>query len=248
MTKAWSTIRDQVGKDKAPLNQFFRTICPYLNMPSPDSYLERHGWSVTIDPSGGPSLFRDKGFVPEPIITALQHTALSVEDIIAYCQSMGYAQEYRADSNTASPTFLGQSLNQSAGKNTPVKISSHTVDTTYENRLAARNKRRNKRQNDRTSGTASILQEQIAIAHATKTTDRSDNDLPDSEPLQFYDELTGLLVNQLANSGDGVGLELNAIAWPSNLDSDIPLTTDWNAFRFGADENATLPFFDPIGL
>ncbi|KAF2186924.1 mating-type protein MAT alpha 1 [Zopfia rhizophila CBS 207.26] len=30
MTKAWSIIRDRIGKGKAPLNQFFDIICIHL--------------------------------------------------------------------------------------------------------------------------------------------------------------------------------------------------------------------------
>ncbi|KAF2477308.1 uncharacterized protein BDR25DRAFT_339254 [Lindgomyces ingoldianus] len=128
MTKTWSIIRDQIGKKKAPLDLYFRIMCPYLGIPQPETYLEHMGWKLAADAEGAPCLSREYIPVPEILEAGVEATTLSVEDIINYCQSMGYAQEYVVDMNLTSSTFLG-----------------HTISTTP-GRAAARNKRRAKRQ------------------------------------------------------------------------------------------------------
>jgi hypothetical protein len=240
MTKAWSVVRDQIGKDKAPLDQFFRIICPYLNIPSPATYLDSCGWTLNTDDEGSPTLSRQ--FTPSPGVMSagIADMALSVEDIISYCQSMGYAQEYVSDIDSHSPTFLAQSRNQFAGKAT---CSSH------ESRLAARNKRRVKRQTTRDVGITPVLQQQIAEAHVANdlaATCQGSSLFGHSGPVQFYDDLADLLTNhfeqdQQALPGDSASLLTTA-------DPILAGWTDWGAFRLGADENATLPSFDPATM
>jgi hypothetical protein len=249
MTKAWSIIRDQIGKDKTPLDQFFRIICPYLNIPSPETYLERYGWTLTTDEEGTPTLSRESAPSPDASSAGIIDMALSVEDIISYCQSMGYAQEYISDTDIHSPTFLAQSCSQFAGKNTSVKSQTQVVSSTQESRLAARNKRRAKRQTARDTGVAPALYQQIINAHIandSNVTHQSSAILGHSEPTQFYNDLADLFTNHMgqeqhANSGipaDFVTTEGSIMAgW-----------TDLSAFRLGADMNAPLPSFDPALL
>ena len=244
MTKAWSIIRDQIGKDKAPLDKFFRIICPYLNIPSPETYFELCGWTLSTDEEGTPTLSREATPSPGAFSAGTTDMALSVQDIINYCQSMGYAQEYVYDFDIHCPTFLAQSRNQPAGKSTSVKSQTQLASSTHENRLAARNKRRAKRQTARDTGVAPVLQQQIVNAHTTDDSNVAYQDgsvLDHSEPVQFYDDLANLLTNRIGQDQQGT--------------SDIPLDfvaagdpimagwTDWGAFRLGADENATLPSF-----
>lgn len=93
MAKAYSKIRDQIGKEKAPLDQFLGIVCPRLNIVSPGEYLEKMGWSIVVQENGMPKAVRV--FTPAPkSLGSKVTTALSVEDIIRYCQSMGYAQQY----------------------------------------------------------------------------------------------------------------------------------------------------------
>lgn len=240
MTKSWSIIRNQIGKEKAPLDLFFRIICPYLNVPSPDTYLESCGWALNADDEGTPTLSRESTPSPEAMSAGTDAMALSVEDIINYCQGMGYAQEYISDTDINSPIFLAQTHNQSTSK---------TASPTYESRLAARNKRRAKRQTTRDVSIASILQQQIFGAHGVedlRTTYQDNYPFGCNEPVQSYDDLADLLINHLgqdqqATSGDTAGFV--AIANPI-----LAGWTDWGAFRLGADENATLPSFDPATM
>ncbi|KAJ4413274.1 hypothetical protein N0V91_000249 [Didymella pomorum] len=236
MTKAWSVLRDQIGKDKAPLDQFFRIICPYLNIPSPATYLDSCGWTLGTDDEGSPTLSRE--FTPSPgaMSAGIAGMALSVEDIINYCQSMGYAQEYVSDTNSHAPTFPAQSHYQFAGK---------TTSSLHDSRLAARNKRRAKRQTTRDVGIAPVLQQQIVEAHVADDLAASYQDsslFGHSEPVQSYGDLTDLLISHLGQHqqdlpGDSTGFLTAA-------DPILAGWTDWGAFRLGADENATLPSFD----
>ncbi|KAF2176176.1 hypothetical protein K469DRAFT_466439, partial [Zopfia rhizophila CBS 207.26] len=165
MTKAWSVIRDQIGKEKAPLDQFFGMACPHLNIPSPETYLGRLGWEFFIDTDGAPSLIRTSTPTLESLDTIVAATTLSVEDIIGHCQSMGYAQEYVFDRNLTSSTFLGHSLGTTVGTNSLNEVTMQTAESVHDGRVAARNKRRAKRQNKRDIRLATILQQEIVDTH-----------------------------------------------------------------------------------
>nr|ANK36056.1 MAT1-1-1 [Didymella tanaceti]ANK36059.1 MAT1-1-1 [Didymella tanaceti]ANK36065.1 MAT1-1-1 [Didymella tanaceti] len=240
MTKAWSVIRDQIGKDKAPLDQFFRIICPYLNIPSPEAYLDCCGWTLDADDEDTPSLSRQSTPSPGAMSAGIADMTLSVEDIISYCQSMGYAQEYVSDLNFHSSTFLAQSRNQFAGNST---------SSTHESRLAARNKRRAKRQTTRNAGIAPVLQQHISDVHLADDLNVTyqDNSVFDhSEPVQFYDDLADLLNNHMGQTEQVPSFD--SAGFVTTADPVMTAWTDWGAFRLGADENATLPSFDPVTL
>nr|BAP25502.1 mating type protein 1 [Pseudopyrenochaeta lycopersici] len=252
MAKAWSTIRDQIGKDKPPLDQFFRIICPYLNMPSPETYLELYGWDIIISKEGGPMISRDLTTEPAAVSGGMVDSAISVEDIISYCQSIGYAQEYVSSTTTTSPTFLGLSIKQAAGKSPRAKVTTQKAGLAYESRVIARNKRRAKRQSARHTGISPSLQAQIFHTHASNETDsirKVDTQVLDNKISPFYENLADLLTDHLNNGQDNnrnisSNIESDSIAFRS----DTPAWTNWNAFRAGADENATLPSFDPTSL
>ncbi|KAF1966919.1 mating-type protein MAT alpha 1, partial [Bimuria novae-zelandiae CBS 107.79] len=106
MTKAWSTIRDQIGKNRAPLDEFFGYACPFLNIPSPEQYLNQFGWTLQTDQLNLPKLVRRPGASTQ--VGAVDE-AHSVEDVIRHCQSMGYAQGFILAPNSTSSTFLGHS-------------------------------------------------------------------------------------------------------------------------------------------
>lgn len=247
MTKAWSMIRDQIGKNKAPLDQFFRIICPHLNMPSPETYLERYGWELSLDKEGAPALSRETVPQPDPLGVGIANMALSAEDIIDYCQSMGYAQEYVSVMNTASPTLLGHFVRHIAGKSSPIATSTQTSGPAHEARVAARNKRRAKRQSMRDTGIAPVLQEQIFNAHVADKSDVSQGDGSNAlryESVRFYSQLADILTNH-----DDVNATFSSGTTSDFTSStDVPGWVDWGAFRLGADENAILPSFGSSSL
>lgn len=217
-------------------------------MPSQETYLECHGWALTIDKEGAPSLSLDTTF--QPISVGDAHLSLSVEDIISYCQSMGYAQAYVADPNATSPTFLSQSVVQGPGQTRQVKGASQNANAIHDTRVLARNKRRAKRQTAKNTGVVRTLNAQIADAHI------QDNSLQGSaledkigddsdEPNRFYDELAGLLAEEISVHDHHASLVASSASIPTLNGSMIPASIDWGAFRIGANEDATLPLFDP---
>lgn len=130
LAKAWSIMRDQVGKDNVPLHDFFQLICPHLNIPPPETYLEEHGWKIILDNEHGPRLTRHPLFDPTTMnVGVCTAEALSVEDVITYCQNSGYAQDFKGSKNANSATFLAHSQTLCPG-NTSVSSLSERLDTT----------------------------------------------------------------------------------------------------------------------
>lgn len=268
MAKAWSTIRDQIGKDQAPLDQFFRIICPHLKLPDPASYLEIHGWILNVNGEGDPTISRSADSEFASIGTGNTDMALSVEDIITYVQSLGYAHGFILDDNKPSSTFLGQSVSSTLEKNTSAISATQATSKAAHARFLVRNKRRAKRQAVRNASYRASLDQDILIAHQLDPAP-VDNHVPDcysttapvlnQSPNQFYDGLTTLLSDQIPTiQDDAVHLDnahlFNDCSLPGdvsfmNIDdftTNMPNLIDYDAFRLGADEDVTLPIFDDI--
>jgi hypothetical protein len=160
MAKAWSEMRDQCGKANVPLDEFFDIICPRLNLPSPDTYLEDQGWKIDLTQGESPILSRDQSVQPSASFgTRFGDMTLSVEDITSICQTAGYALDYKPDRNTTSPTFLGRSVEHATQK-TSQQGAEHGQDA----RVTKRNKRRSNRETARQCSSVLVLREQISEA------------------------------------------------------------------------------------
>ncbi|KAJ4983497.1 hypothetical protein SVAN01_11012 [Stagonosporopsis vannaccii] len=253
LAKAWSTIRDQIGKDKAPLDQFLRLLSSHLNLPSPELYLDYCGWELKVNAEGNPILLKGTSQSLNATSAGIAGMALSVEDIMKYCQVMGYATEFTPGPETHSPTFLAQSRND---KSATAKSQTHFASSAHEARIELRDKRRAKKQNVRANATAQALQQQITYAHNMTEPDVHDQDAAFfglSESMEFYDELAGILTDHLGRNQQGIADTSSNFAGASSdlVASGGPIPTDWTdsgAFRLGADEEATLPSFDPAYL
>lgn len=195
MTKAWSEIRNQIGKDQAPLDKFFGIMCPHLNLPSPEIYLDHCGWVLKGDKDGNPSLTKEFSATPSATSAGISGIALSVEDIISFCQLMGYAKDYKPGSTTDSPTFLAQSSDH---KSEPVKSQTRVASSAYDDRLEARHKRRAKKLTIRATDAAPVLQQQIADTHNAPDLNDMYQDTSSfyEGQLQFHQDLTGFLTGQ----------------------------------------------------
>jgi hypothetical protein len=253
MAKAWSAMRDQIGKKKVPLDQFFQIICPYLNILSPDTYLERHGWNFKINEEGTPTLSHNPtSRSSESSSVGFTDTTLSVEDIISVCQSMGYAQDYIPDHSATSPTFLAGSTLQSVENMSQQQLSTPAKGSVQNMRVTARNKRRAKRQTARESGGMPALEQQIINAHDVATDsmhqedDRRGIELDTNE---FYQHFTAMLAEHNAQGQTQIfGQPSDTASALATTNSSLPVMTDFGAFRLGADENATLPPFGASNL
>jgi hypothetical protein len=258
MAKAWSEMRDQIGKNNVPLDQFFKIICPLLNLPSPETYLEGQGWKLEINQEGIPILLRDPtAQPPASLITEFADMPLSVEDITSICQTMGYAQGYVPGRNTASSTFLGRSLLRSSQKSArPLYmtaagfVQNAKVVKRKDNR---KDNRKDKRETAGQSGMGLMLREQIINAHGGKPSSVPHADEPSNtvaEPSGFYNQMAALFTHHMSQDASQTvhSSAQNATATLVTNTSSHPVFTDRSAFRRGADENATLPPFHPFGL
>ncbi|KAI4945249.1 CDK-activating kinase assembly factor mat1 [Alternaria arbusti] len=268
MAKAWSTIRDQVGKVEAPLDRFLIIICGHLHIPEPESYLAFYGWSLSINKEGNPFISRDGSLEFACIGAGVADIALSVEDIIAYVQSMGYASTYVAIEGTSSSTFLGRSVNSTVEKGGLALRATPIVAPVIDRRIVARNKRRAKRDIARTSALRINIEQDILAAHRAVPGHTGEH-VPDRYPTPalpnydinpFYQQLVGYLDSPITDSQDDANPQADAtlidnafvsdtIAYGNitNFASSMVLYPDnFDAFRPGANEDTTLPAFDDV--
>nr|QIA15783.1 mating type protein MAT1-1 [Venturia carpophila] len=88
IAKAYSVIRDMVGKANAPLDKFLQIVCPLIKIIEPAKYLDMMGWWM---PSGQ-HMELNRRFTPNITLFSADvlTTTLSVDDIVNHCSSMGY--------------------------------------------------------------------------------------------------------------------------------------------------------------
>lgn len=85
--KAYSIIRDHVGKEHAPLDIFLTLVADLLGLIKPQCYLAVMGWEISVNEHGSVSLAKTaKVEVPDHD----RHTNISTEDIVAYACQHGY--------------------------------------------------------------------------------------------------------------------------------------------------------------
>jgi hypothetical protein len=89
VAKAYSIIRDQVGKTQAPLDHFLQLVCPLVGIIEPPKYLGKMGWAMPNTETK--EMTRD--FFPDltRFDAYLLKTNLSADDIVQHCQEAGYA-------------------------------------------------------------------------------------------------------------------------------------------------------------
>ncbi|KAH6877851.1 mating type protein MAT1-1-1 [Alternaria rosae] len=264
--KAWSAIRDQVGKDEAPLDRFLIIICGHLNIPEPESYLGFYGWSLSINKDGNPIISRDGSPEFACIGAGVVDIALSVEDIIAYVQSMGYAPTYAAIESTSSSTFLGRSVNSTMEKGGFALGATPIAAPVIDRRIVARNKRRARRDIARTSALRINIEQDILAAHMA-VPEHAGKHVPDRCPTAalpnydtnpFYQQLVNYLDSPAIDSQEDADLQADATLIDKAFVSDrmaygditnfassmVFYPNDFDAFRPGANEDTTLPTFD----
>jgi hypothetical protein len=193
VTKAWSTIRDKIGKEKAPLGKFFEIVSPVMGLPAPKDYLQTFGWSLAFDAGG--KLHVTRGFDPSLDTLRIDSPNMSIADIISYCQTMGYAQEYVFDSNSPASLFEVHLVPQTTLE---LDLQMHNE------RIARRNARRERREQVRNSSRMAELRERIAYAHSLSETALSE---PTPEP-----EL----------SDTTISINVPTMNAPTLLDFDLP--------------------------
>ncbi|KAI4284151.1 MAG: hypothetical protein L6R38_001649 [Xanthoria sp. 2 TBL-2021] len=87
LAKAYSVIRDHVGKEHAPLDGFLSLVADFVGIIDPHSYLSTMGWEVSVDELGTVSLVKNDTI---DISIGMLSTNMSVEDIITYASAHRY--------------------------------------------------------------------------------------------------------------------------------------------------------------
>lgn len=101
LAKAYSDLRDKVGKKKAPLPPFLAINAPFIGVVDPDDYLRIHGWEL-IDRNGQTILRRTTCPDGAAYGSSMLTTNASVEDVIRNSYYHGYINEGDLDFGTIS--------------------------------------------------------------------------------------------------------------------------------------------------
>ena len=86
IAKAYSVLRDSLGKENAPLDKFFAISCSLMSIIEPAHYFVAMGWEIIIAEDGEPFMHRNE----RPIDPILFIDIYSVNDVICHCYFQGY--------------------------------------------------------------------------------------------------------------------------------------------------------------
>lgn len=92
LAKAYSELRDKVGKKRAPLPPFLAINAPFIGIIDPDDYLRVHGWDLIE--RAGQTILRRAAY-PDGAVYGISMltTNASVEDVILNSFRNGYINE-----------------------------------------------------------------------------------------------------------------------------------------------------------
>lgn len=96
LAKAYSELRDKVGKKRAPLSAFLAINAPFVGVIDPDNYLRIHGWEI-IDRNSQTILRRADCSNSAVYGISTFTTNASVEDVIRNSCYHGYINEDNLD-------------------------------------------------------------------------------------------------------------------------------------------------------
>ncbi|KAI9853613.1 MAG: hypothetical protein M1813_002045 [Trichoglossum hirsutum] len=91
LAKAYSLVRDAVGKNNAPLDSFIEIVATFIGIIPSRDYLSKLGWEISVDSSTGQNNFCRR-FNPDfdTFDEALRTTTHSVTDIIGHISESSY--------------------------------------------------------------------------------------------------------------------------------------------------------------
>jgi len=200
MAKAWSIIRDQVGKDNASLREFFDIVCPYLNIPIPENYLQHLRWTYFIDEHQAPAVSRDPYDIPVSSDVGFTNDALSVGDIIEYTLCKGYANGHTVFPDPTNPAMITFTSGPNS-RAVPLALAGEDL----EKRMAERRRRQAKREIAKQYGFGAAMrkrvqQVQLQLGHIEKIED----------PVERFD--FNQPINQNATNSSSLYHDLRALA------------------------------------
>src|ERR1700712_3418873 len=78
---AYSSVRDAVGKPRAPLEIFLKIVCPSVGIFGVDEYLHKLNWICEFDGDGAVSLNQ----TADPAFRAFESGTLTETDVVQLC-------------------------------------------------------------------------------------------------------------------------------------------------------------------
>jgi hypothetical protein len=90
VARAYSKIRDEVGKPKAPLDRYLKLVCPQIGLISVEEYLQKMNWVVYIGENGAPVFYHTSEVDVQALGFHIAHTLMSENDVVHFCSHMGY--------------------------------------------------------------------------------------------------------------------------------------------------------------
>ncbi|KAL3420173.1 hypothetical protein PVAG01_08672 [Phlyctema vagabunda] len=90
VAKAYSSIRDLVGKNNAPLDGFLDIVVPEIGLLEHDEYLETMGWNINYNSEGYPYLTQTDEPGLEDFDDEIAYTSMTERDVIVLCGDSGY--------------------------------------------------------------------------------------------------------------------------------------------------------------
>ena len=91
LAKAYSIIRDTIGKENVPLEKFLAINGPLLGIVEPTNYLDFLGWEIATDDDSQTILRR--GADADAVDQSLIITNISVDDVVGYSIQQGLIVE-----------------------------------------------------------------------------------------------------------------------------------------------------------
>lgn len=103
IAKAYSVIRDMVGKTNAPLDKFLQIVCPLIKIIEPANYMNTMGWWMPA----GQHMELSRRFTLNPTLfqADVLTTTLSVDDLVNHCSSLGYHTSQPTGKSSALTSF-----------------------------------------------------------------------------------------------------------------------------------------------
>lgn len=86
LARAYTQIRDVIGKSNAPLYTFLLINAPLIEIIEPDEYMATLGWTLTLNAEGQRVLVQEEKNLEDSLFT----TTLSVNDLITHSYQQGY--------------------------------------------------------------------------------------------------------------------------------------------------------------
>ena len=90
VARAYSKIRDEVGKPKAPLDKYLKLVCPQIGLIPVEEYLQKMNWVVYTGENGALVFYHTSEVDVQALGFHIAHSLMTENDVVHFCSNMGY--------------------------------------------------------------------------------------------------------------------------------------------------------------